>query len=78
MTSTSVAWIQQFSPDDGHMDARNMYRGGINKYIKQNCAPSWIYLRDYRVKHGQQNKILLHLSFAPSLRTFEANVCCFI
>ena len=26
----------------------------INKYIKQNCAPSWIYFRDYT---GQQNKI---------------------
>ena len=21
--------------------------GQLNKYIKQNCAPSWIYLRDY-------------------------------
>jgi len=24
VTNTSVALIQQFSPDDGHMDARNM------------------------------------------------------
>ena len=23
-----------------------MWRREINKYIKQNCAPSWIYLRD--------------------------------
>ena len=34
-------------PDDGHMVARNMQRRGINKYIKENYAPSWIYLRDY-------------------------------
>ena len=47
MTNTSVAQIQQFSPDDGHMDARNMQRRVINKYIKQNCAPSWIYLQHY-------------------------------
>jgi len=24
LTNTSVAWIQQFSPHDGHVDARNM------------------------------------------------------
>ena len=24
VTNTSVAYIQQFSPDDGHTDARNM------------------------------------------------------
>ena len=23
--------------------------------IKQNCAPSWTYLRDYTGMHGQQN-----------------------
>ena len=27
----------------------------INKYIKQNFAPSWPYLRDYTGMHGQQN-----------------------
>ena len=27
----------------------------INKYIKQNCAPSWTYLRDYTMMYGQQN-----------------------
>jgi len=32
-----------------------MYRREINKYIKQNCAPSCIYLRDYSGMHGQQN-----------------------
>jgi hypothetical protein len=26
------------------MDARNMQRREINKYIKHNCAPSWTYL----------------------------------
>jgi len=37
------------------MDARNMQRREINKYIKQNCAPSWIYLQNYTGMHGQQN-----------------------
>jgi len=27
------------------MDIRNMQRREIYKYIKQNCAPSWIYLQ---------------------------------
>jgi len=31
-----------------------MYRRELNKYIKQNCASSWIYLRDYTGIHGQQ------------------------
>ena len=26
-----------------------------NKYTKQNCAPSWIYLQDCTRMHGQQN-----------------------
>ena len=26
-----------------------------NKYINQNCAPSWTYLQDYTGMHGQQN-----------------------
>jgi len=34
-----------------------MWRREINKYNKQNCEPSWIYLRDYTGIHGQQNKI---------------------
>jgi len=37
------------------MDARNMWRREINKYIKQNCAPSWIFLRDYTAMLGEQN-----------------------
>ena len=41
----------------------------INKYIKQNCAPSWTYLRDYTGMHGQQNiklelRLIDDLSFA--------------
>jgi len=32
-----------------------MNRRVINKYIKQNCALSWIYLRDYTGMHSQQN-----------------------
>jgi len=27
----------------------------IDKYIKQNCAPSWIYLRYYTGMHHRQN-----------------------
>ena len=27
-----------------------MYGREINKYIKQNCAPSWIYLRELIVR----------------------------
>ena len=26
-----------------------------NKYIEENCAPSWIYLQEYTGMHGQQN-----------------------
>ena len=44
-------------PDDGHVDSRNKYRREINKYIKQNCAPSWTYLRDFTGMHGQKNKM---------------------
>jgi len=29
------------------MDARNTQRREINKYIKQNCKPSWTHLREY-------------------------------
>ena len=32
-----------------------MCRREINKYIKQNCAPSWTYSQDYTGMHGQQN-----------------------
>jgi hypothetical protein len=31
-----------------------------NKYTKQNCAPSWIYLQDCTGMHGQQNIIFPH------------------
>jgi len=37
------------------VNARNMYRREINKYIKQSCAPSWTYLRDYTGMQGQKN-----------------------
>jgi len=26
-----------------------------NKYTKENCAPSWLYVQDYTESHGQQN-----------------------
>ena len=55
VTNTSATQIQQFSPDDGDVDSRNMQRRDKNKHIKQNCAPSWIYLRDYTGIQGQLN-----------------------
>jgi len=33
------------SPDDEHLVARNMYRTGINKYKKKNCASSWLFTK---------------------------------
>jgi len=27
-----------------------------NKHTKKNCAPSWLYLQDYKEMQGQQNK----------------------
>ena len=29
-------------------------RTKATEFIKQNCAPSWTYLRDYTGMHGQQ------------------------
>ena len=37
------------------MDAQNMKRREINKYVKQNCVLSWIYLWDCTGMHSQQN-----------------------
>ena len=31
------------SPDDEHLVARNIYRIGIRKYKKKNCASSWLF-----------------------------------
>ena len=31
------------SPDDGHVCPKHVEK--INKYTKQNCAPSWIYMQ---------------------------------
>ena len=51
----------------------NQQRREINKYIKQNCAPSWIYLRGcYRVfiiepyKLNQTNKCTVLTERAPN------------
>jgi hypothetical protein len=41
------------SPDDEHVGARK--RVEIDKYIKKNCSPSWLYLQNYTGMHGQQN-----------------------
>jgi hypothetical protein len=78
VTNTSVVQIQQFSPDDGHMNARNVWRREINKYIKHNCAPSWIYLRGlYNYARPTKRKIpctYLHLF----VLTFYLMLCLFV
>ena len=33
-----------------------------NKYIKQNCAPSWTYLRNYAGMEGKQNMKFVNLA----------------
>jgi hypothetical protein len=40
------------SPDDGNIVARNTYR--LINILRINCAPSWLYLKDYTGTHGQQ------------------------
>ena len=50
----------------------------INKYIKQNCAPSWTYLQDYTGRQGQQNiKFRYCLYHSLSLTPFlsHKNTC---
>jgi len=42
-----------------------------NKYTKQNCAPSWIYLRDCTRMHGQEN-----IKFCNS--SMERVACCHV
>ena len=43
-----------------------MKRREINKYIKQNCASSWIYLRDYTEMQVNKTKNILYI-FSLSL-----------
>jgi len=47
-----------------------MYTREINKYIKPNCVPSWIYLRDYTGMHCQYNikNIKIAILFSVSLK----------
>jgi len=56
MTNTKCR-INTVSPDDGHIVARNMPTliNILRINIRINCAPSWLYLRDYTGMHGQQN-----------------------
>jgi len=35
------------SPDDKHLVARNMYRIGMKKYKKKNCASSWSFTKTF-------------------------------
>jgi len=53
VTYTKCRTDSFISPDDGHSCPKHVQK--INKYTKKNCAPSWLYLQDYTVKHGQQN-----------------------
>ena len=43
-----------------------MYRRGINKYIKQNWALSWTYLRDYTGMRSQQNIKELNINLSAT------------
>ena len=56
--TTMKCRINTVSPDDEHTVAWNMSRL-INilriNILRINCAPSWLYLRNYRGMHGQQN-----------------------
>ena len=54
VTNTSVAQIQQFSPDDGHVNARNMQRRKINILNRIVHLVGFIY-EDCTGMHGQQN-----------------------
>ena len=53
LTSTKCSKNTVFSPDDGHIVARNMWR--FINILRINCAPSWHCLQDYTVMHSQQN-----------------------
>jgi len=53
ITSTKCRKNTVVSPDDGHIVARNMQR--LINILRINCAPSWLYLQDYKEMHGQQN-----------------------
>ena len=44
-----------------------------NKYTKQNCAPSWIYLQDYTRMHGQRN-----LKYVLKVLNFKVRLCLYI
>jgi hypothetical protein len=61
VTNTWCRIGKVFSPDDGHIVARNMYRKAIN-ILRKNCAPSWFYLQDYTGMHGQQYIKLCHFT----------------
>ena len=50
----------------------------INKYTKQNCAPSWIYFQDCTRMHGQQNtkfaqKLICKFHKSGYLKTYLKN-----
>ena len=49
-----------------------------NKYIKQNYAPSWTYLRDYTGLHGQQNIIFRSVLFSHRKCKTEWYKTCFL
>jgi len=48
------------SPDDAHSVARNMYRIGINKYKKKNCASIWPFTKT--VVFNWMENIYMHIN----------------
>ena len=75
VTNTSVAQIQQFSPDDGHMHARNMQKREINKHFKRNCALSWIYLREPAARGKLLAEIMFSFSTSSPKHTHTCSKC---
>jgi hypothetical protein len=72
ITRTECRISTVVSPDDGPIDARNMYRL-INTYIyilRISYAPRWFYLQDYTEMHGQQN-IKVRGQFGGSEENYE-------
>jgi len=48
-TNTKCCVDTVISPDDGHVVARKHVEER-NKHTKKNCAPSWLYLQDYKTE----------------------------
>ena len=65
-----LEWNSNFSRWWAHVCPKHVEKK--NKYTKQNCVPSWIYLQDCSRTHGQQNiKSHREIYFIPSKNEWE-------